>query len=102
MYNTVTPDQAIEFLNGLLKTDPKALRALIDFRTPCNEKMAQHPTVQVHADTKNGPYKVGILGLLNGMFGVDEAGWGPIVMITDRDTDRILEFRHSKKVPHAA
>ena len=105
---SVTLDETIELLNSLVEIDPHAMTKLISARVECNEKLADHPTVQVGAiDDKT---EVGILGVLNGIFGADEDGWGPIQVVMDvekrvtkksgTNTDYIItEFRRTKRFP---
>lgn len=91
MFLQVSLDETIQFLNGLLELDRPAIAALIANRVPCNESLANHPTVQVNA--QHGGYWVGILGILNGLFGIDEKdGWGYIVAVFDDDTHALLRF----------
>ncbi|MCB9135143.1 MAG: hypothetical protein H6636_06940 [Anaerolineales bacterium] len=66
-------------MNILAEIDAPAIMNLIERRVKCNERLAEHPTVQVEA--KDGEYFVGFLGVLNGMFGVTEDGYGHIVAI---------------------
>jgi len=73
----VTLDEAVEYLNELIETDRPAMGALIANRVPCNQKMAEHPTVQVMA--QHGGYHVGLIGIINGLFGINQYEWGPIV-----------------------
>ena len=80
---SITLDETIEFLNGLIEIDSEAVGRLITARVPCNEAMADHPTVQV-GDCRDG-FEVGFLGVLNGLFGIDENGWGGITMIFEAD-----------------
>jgi|GEM_PF-935247 len=89
---SVTIDAAIEVLNQAVEADPEAMRALIAHRVPCNEKMASHPTIQVAAAGASGrSARVGMLGILNGMFGVDEHGWGRIAAVLEPG-DKVKEF----------
>lgn len=74
--NQITIDETIDFLNDLIKTDKPALAALIANRVPCNRELAEHPTVQVAQ--QNDGFHVGMLGILNGLFGIHETGQGPI------------------------
>lgn len=82
---TVTPEEVVQVLNEAVKLDPKAMYALVEARVPCNEALADHPTIQVSAydeqtgEPTPGQFKVGILGLLNGLFGTDSKGWGYIM-----------------------
>lgn len=75
---TITVDDAIALLNSMVKADPKATEALVEQRIPCNEALAEHPTIQVVGGEGPNPPKVGLLGVINGMFGIDDQGWGPI------------------------
>jgi hypothetical protein len=80
MREQVSIDDVVQFLNSLLKVDPQAISALFDRgRVPCNQALADHPTVQVN---EGG---VGPLGILNGIFGTYEDGWGPILMVVEDD-----------------
>lgn len=62
--------QAVQVLNEAFECDPEAILGLIRTRIPCNDDLADHPTIQValepylrsmHATT------VGFLGVLNGI-----------------------------------
>lgn len=75
MGNTITVDNAIKLLNEFYKIDPNAMDALVKARVPCNDDLANHPTVQVGVKPDGG-YQVGILGILNGLFGTDDRDIG--------------------------
>lgn len=62
-------------------------------RKECNEKLAEHETIQIHLS--NGVYRVGVLGLINGMFGIDENGYGAIMMILEDGV--ITKFKKLKE-----
>jgi hypothetical protein len=70
----------VDYLNSLLKIDPEAISELFNNRVPCNKKLAYHPTVQVQMIEDFS--RVGIIGILNGFFGVyddgPKKGWGAI------------------------
>lgn len=76
-------DAVVDFLNDLVAKDQQFVTALVAHRPVCNEKVAQHPTVQV--GSIDGETRAGFLGVLNGLFGAfadgPYAGWGPIVAI---------------------
>jgi hypothetical protein len=76
MSDPITAEQAVELLNELCETDAQALRALIDYRVPCSAALGDHPTVQVgHVDDDpEKPLEVGMLGIINGLFGVRLVG----------------------------
>jgi len=90
------PRPLIEFLNEALKIDPEAIISLVEKRVRCNEKMADHPSIQVGSGKIKGSTKVGLLGLLNGFCGTIEKGrrkgWGPITAVVDDDTLQITGF----------
>ena len=96
----IHPDvqQFVEFLDSLAKIDPVAMGQLVSHRVPCTPWMAEHPTVQVgvlsqHSkvapNSNETEHEVGMLGILNGMFGVYDdgprKGWGPITAIQEMD-----------------
>ncbi len=79
---TVTVTEVIDYLNEITELDRSAILAIFTNRVKCNEKLANHPTVQI--GESNGDFTVGILGILNGLFGVDENNWGPICSVSDK------------------
>lgn len=85
-------------MNDLLLLDRSAISKLIESRVSCNQALANHETVQVvNIKPESDPeYKVGILGLLNGLCGVDEDGFGFIVGEFDEDDKTIIKFIHKK------
>lgn len=92
--NIVTLDEIIELMNELLEIDSQAITELIQKRVVCNEKLANHPTVQVSYDKKYDNYKVGLLGILNGLFGTDEDGYGAICI--NVQDGKILNFARTE------
>lgn len=96
---TVTLAQVIERLNSMVAADPEAMRALVEHRVPCNEAMADHPTVQVGRRRDPGPYgdrpfEVGMLGVLNGILGTQgEGGPGYLASVMDVDCPNGCETR---------
>lgn len=90
MKESVTAQDVCDLLNGLLKRDPKAIASLVNNRVPCNDDIANHPTVQVH-DIGDGEASLGLIGILNGLFGVDKGRMGPILMTSNQD-DVVLGF----------
>jgi hypothetical protein len=80
-------DHAIAVLNEIHQADPTVLPALVAYRVPCNRALADHPTVQVGLrdgalkDDLDTGYEVGLLGILNGIFGiVPSTSWGHIAV----------------------
>jgi len=77
---SITADEVVAFLNEALKTDPDAMNRLFEKKALCNKAMVDHPTIQVDCEEPGFP-KFGVLGLLNGLFGVDDDGWGAIAAV---------------------
>ena len=72
----ITAYDAVELLNQALFDDKEAITKLFQHRVSCNEALAYHPTIQVSED-----FQVGFLGLLNGIFGVNESQIGHICAV---------------------
>ena len=84
----ITAKDVVNFLNTLLSIDHNAMVKLYNSKIECNRELAEHPTVQVRADTPDGPYWVGLLGILNGLFGIEPTTqYGYISMNAELDTD---------------
>ncbi len=83
--------QAVNLLNEAMGLDPVAIEALIEQRVPCNQALGDHPTIQCLSEQPD-ECLLGMLGILNGICGVDEKGWGPIAAVYDDDTKRLLRF----------
>lgn len=99
-------DHAVAVLNRALASDPEAVRALLFQRLPCNEALADDPTIQVcgvgederHPET----CAVGVLGLINGLFGTipaghPRAGWGPIAAVAESQGGPIVRFERTDR-----
>ncbi len=92
--NAVTPADAVVVLNRALREDPAAVRALFRHRVTCNADLANDPTIQVRAYEHHGdprPPSVSVLGLINGLFGVDKADGGGWIA-AEVDDDEITGF----------
>jgi hypothetical protein len=87
IYETRSIDETIAFLNQLLLIDRQAISKLMETRVPCNQDMVDHESVQVALVPGTAPQeerlRVGLLGILNGLFGTfpdgPKKGWGLIV-----------------------
>lgn len=77
---SITPDEAIELLNSAIKADKAAIDNLVNARVACNLELADHPTIQVGCYGGKG-CNVGLLGILNGLFGIADDGWGCIAAV---------------------
>jgi len=94
----VTIFEAVDLLNAALKLDRDAMEALVETRVPCNAAFVGHPTLQVQLGQEGGPDSsatVGLLGILNGIFGADAEGWGAI--LAHYDEYRLTAFSVTKE-----
>lgn len=87
----VTPAEAVEYLNSLIACDQHAITSLLEYRVPVRKALADHPTCQAVLVAPDEAL-VGLLGVLNGLFGVDDTGYGAISAVFDEDY-RVVEFR---------
>jgi hypothetical protein len=100
---TVSIDEAIALLNEILQLDPEVANIMVKHHFICNEMIANHATIQVQA-TEMNPFQrvgnktegwVGILGVINGMFGVHENGMGPICYEINKN-EMIVRFKRTE------
>ena len=81
---SVSIKEILTVLNDAVACDTEAVSKLIDQRVRCNLKLAAHDTIQVQGDKDNlAATYVGLLGMLNGVIGVDRNVFGPITAIYD-------------------
>lgn len=89
MVDLQVAQKIVDLLNEAVKLDKPAIAALIGFRVPCNDALAEHPTIQVGA--QHGGMMVGWLGILNGIAGFWEDGdkkdWGAIAAEFEDDAE---------------
>lgn len=87
---------AVATLNEALEADPEAMVNLFNFRVGVNDKLVNHPTIQVsNYRGKDKIYTMSILGLINGLFGTLPNGCGRIgvdVEIDDSISKRITKI----------
>jgi hypothetical protein len=83
MINRDLAQQIVALLNDACALDRRAVQALVDHRVETNTDMAQHPTIQ--CGLGDGlRVTLGTLGLLNGLAGVDDDGWGAIAAVYEK------------------
>ncbi len=83
---TISINDMLELLNDMVITDRVAIEQLIESKVSCNEQLANHNTIQVlckRAEDVPDTYRVGMLGILNGLFGISETGFGIIAVNYD-------------------
>ena len=85
---SIALQDTVSLLNEMLDLDAKATYRLISFRVACNKDLGDHPTIQI-LDVEGQDY-VGLLGVLNGLFGVDEEDYGAIAAVYDNG--ELMEF----------
>lgn len=93
--NPVSVDEAIEVLNRIHQADHHVLPALMRHRVPCNTAVADDPAVQVGPGPNRSGWVIGLLGVLNGIFGADDDGWGYIVADWDGGSN-LRGFRRTR------
>ena len=87
--SSISTQEVVDFLNNALELDSASIGNLFSIRVPCNQELADHPTIQVGCQ---GTYcQVGLVGILNGMFGTYENGWGCLSL--DVDDGKVIGFR---------
>lgn len=88
--SAITVEDVITLLNEAVALDRPAMAALLANRVPCTAALADHSTIQVQA--QHGGYHVGLLGIINGIFGIDDDGKGPICYVfTDGQLQRFAK-----------
>ena len=99
----VTPQEACDLLNELLKLDYDCISSLVRHHERCNDAIADHPSVQVSKYSAqstlaqvNKTATVGFIGILNGMFSIREDGMGAICYEFD-DDGKITMFKLTPK-----
>lgn len=92
---SITPQDACNLLNEFFKLDPKSAMALTLHHEKCNQKIIDHPSIIV-AEHKNGA-GIGLLGIINGMFGVRKDGMGPICGEFNDNGTKIIRFKLTPK-----
>ena len=93
--HAVNPQTVVDILNHALSVDHRAMQGLFEVRIQCTEALANHPTIQVATENVDDPamrHSVGLLGILNGLFGVDSKGYGPISCVFSTEDKHIYRF----------
>ena len=72
----ITLDETIKTLNEALTLDKEGVTNFILTYARVNHNLAVHPTIQVNKN--DGTFRLGMLGFLNGLFGISETGFGAL------------------------
>lgn len=88
----VTAQQVCDLLNEAAHLDADAIRSLVASRVYCNDALNAHATIQTGRCVNGGHCEVGILGILNGLFGTFADGWGCIHAVLDDDPAIRIRF----------
>lgn len=86
----VTIEEVIDLLNEALTLDPEAINNLFNQEVVVNQTIAEHKTIQVGKNA-SGENRLRILGIINSIFGVDEKGYGALMMVTNENS-KIIKF----------
>ena len=87
----IIPEDIVELLNEMLKLDYEGTKKFVEAKIEVNEKIANHETIQVNGYTTPREYLLGIIGFLNGLFGVNENHFGCICC--EIKGNKIIEFK---------
>lgn len=91
-------DYAIDVLNDALDHEPDAMAELFSHRViVTSDEFINKSPVQVGSESDDEPVTMGVLGLINGLFGTKDDGWGHIYADVDTDTNEILSFGRDTK-----
>jgi hypothetical protein len=90
----------VKTMNEVLALDSALVELMVNTRIPCDKPLADHSSVQVSVQTyEDGAivyYRVGLLGILNGIAGSfdegDRKGHGPIVATMNLEDGTISSF----------
>lgn len=94
----ISAQYVVDFLNELVRLDKYALTDMMSERIVVNRELRNHPTIRTSwtgvllPQEDRLPPEVGLLAIINGMFGL-EGETQAIEVIMDKHTDVITEFR---------
>lgn len=94
MNNKDLLNKIISVLKSAYEADPAAIHALICNRVPCNNLLADHPTIVVDINRITEPesYSVGLMGIINGI--CEEVAGGRIAaQFSDENPHKLIGFQ---------
>ena len=83
---SATIKDVINLLNEAVKLDQQAMENLVSTRVECNTQLLNHPTIQCTSDNR-----VGLLGVINGIFGIDDRFTG-VIAASYNDDGKLTGF----------
>lgn len=86
----IEPKEAVEVLNRLLQKDFWAIQNLFQVRVDCNIDLAKDETCQVKQEP-DGRYSVGLIGIINSIFGAHDDGQGFIAYSVGPDKKGFIQ-----------
>lgn len=98
----ISVDDAVKVLNRAALVDPEGMTKFINNRTEVNWVLANDRTIQVAKEGET--FKLGFLGLLNGLFGIygegedGPPGHGAIAAMVDDKTGLVIGFVTTKDI----
>lgn len=86
--------RVVDLMNEALEADQTAISNLINHRVPCNETLADHPTIQcgIRSPAALSDTTVGLLGILNGICGIKPDGYGYVYACMDGVFNVVIKF----------
>lgn len=91
-------DRAVAVLNEALKISPEAVTDLVRHHVACRDGLKDHPTIQVLLADDSKP-TVGMLGLINGILGLNTEGFGQVTAVLDDDGSGLVVTTFQRSVP---
>jgi hypothetical protein len=92
MKKPVTVTEAVATLNELVALDRDVMDKLVKARFITTTEFSNHPTVQCGRRGPNSELTIGLLGVLNAIFGIDSFDWGYVAVDLD-DDGNLLKFK---------
>lgn len=95
----VSLDRVISLLNDLVGRNPKVVTELFETRVNCGSSFRDHETLQLYPSDTGEYDLLGLLGILNGIFGKHEEGpkkgWGAITAVYKDNNGNIIAFKRT-------
>ena len=92
---TVAVKDVVAMLNEIHQIDLVLTANMVLHRYPCNKGIRDHKTIQAHCygDASLENPKVGLLGILNSLFGIDKNHFGAIAANFKEENGPLLGFK---------